>query len=305
MINENKYDNYSVEDDFESQYKHPPLPRYPLIAGFFKPLGNSSFIITILIVFVTVIVLQGFASFFLQSYHNVSMVRGHRNPAAFFILVWILVVSHIAAGLFEQSLSGDNKLSGLCEVDFSVSLKERMMNLLGWFARALCALFLAASPGGILLAGIKFIAGMAGTDLYQIPSFGNNAFSLILISEIIFLPAFLLSSLSNESDFNFWSKEVFLSIIQQGRFWLGFYLLTIAILLGWTNFDEILNDFVYNSGLNDRLTHSGLVSYGKIVISSGRAILGTFTLFLYLRLLGKLGWIIEEKINRSDNQETD
>lgn len=299
MMIENDTNNYE-EDDFESQYEHPPLPRSPLIAGFFKPLISPSFIITILIVFVIVAVLQGFASVFLQSYHNVSMVRGRHNPAALFILAWLIVVSHIAAEIFEQSLAGDNKLGGLCEVDFSISLKERIMNLFSWGARAMCAFFLAASPGGIFLAGSKIVTGLIGVELFQIPIFRNYGFYIILISEILFFPAFLLSSLSNDSGYDFWSKDVFRSVFRYRKIWSGFYFLSILIILAVWNFEAILNDLVSNSDLINRFTESGLVCYGKIVISSGRALLATFALFFYLRLLGKLGWIIEEKINHPD-----
>ncbi|MDR1053333.1 MAG: hypothetical protein LBL39_04080, partial [Planctomycetaceae bacterium] len=104
------------------------------------------------------------------------------------------------------------------------------------------------------------------------------------VSIVVFFPILFLSTIESNSPFLFFSKTIYGSLITCFEYWFLFYIWSFLLfamfifLPIWTMFYFLLSD-----------------TFGSILT----IIFWTILLMLYARLLGRLGWIIEERSNSS------
>ncbi len=280
---------------FSEKRKH----EYSVLSGYFKPGRTLSLLITVALVLLITASLQYLVVIYeFYQQEQVQMYAYRRGWwICSLILCWLLPVCRIGALIFECSLAGDNKLKGLYEFDWSISYNERLNELYDWIFRTVWLLLISSIPGVLLVFFVQIVSGGAKVNLTQM------AIGCLFVSVFIFMPVFLLSSLSNESNYDFISKEVFRSIKSAFSSWRDFYSAAILILFVFTASCLLFYGLIERCGFAKSVSGSEWTRGGNAVLVSGFTVLIVLALYFYLRLLGKLGWVIENKINESNDDE--
>jgi DNA-directed RNA polymerase subunit M/transcription elongation factor TFIIS len=108
------------------------------------------------------------------------------------------------------------------------------------------------------------------------------------VSIVVFFPILFLSTIESNSPFLFFSKTIYGSLITCFEYWFLFYIWSFLLFAMFIFFPIWSKHYLL---LSD--------AFGSILT----IIFWTILLILYARLLGRLGWIIEERSNNSSKKK--
>ncbi|MDO4586648.1 MAG: hypothetical protein Q4C95_05040 [Planctomycetia bacterium] len=251
--------------------ERPQLPDKPFWTHLFRPLLSPRFLVRVL-----VIVSMGLIPFYLAMQYYIHLQFGEiestKTLNVFFRAIWgdrvILFLFSFLWGIlsipnsfyvFEATANGDDQLEEGPEFSFIGGFGQ-----FAWF--------------GIII----LLSGLPWYFLFSPLGFGDFSF---LIGVIFLFPVFFLSCMETDSLFALLSKNVYRSFKKIKGFWIKFYFFSV-ILVAFSLFAATVLLLAVAKNTD---------SFWFVLFASVFAtFLFSITPMFYLRVLGRLAWIIQE-----------
>ncbi len=303
-------------------YRRAKLPKRPLTTGFFRPFAYYKFwqsVLTILFFGMLPALLfiyggpyayQVFGSF--AGEQILERLPGIGGMYLLFIvpgfvigLFWIALFASYLNDCFSATSAGDDLLDIL--PDYSAA------NGLYYAGRLFLTSFSAVLPGyalwlvlhSVLLFfhetqfsyGAMFspiISSYLNEEGVVVPWQMSPSFLiLVLVSHWFFYPIVYLSQCEAGEGFVPFTKNIFSSLSHIPRHWVGYYVLSlpIGLAIALLAFNYKNNGFFYSTYFFNEIHFLGLL------------LGGTFGAFLLFRLLGRLGWVVEDDTRKRQEKE--
>ena len=196
-----------------------------------------------------------------------------RSYAYFFLFAfvpWIFCAIPFLLQITEQTSDGDDKISDWPELS-----PIPMCCRFGWF----CLLVLTAGIPGY------FIFGLVGL--------GHFGFILTLF---VLFPVFYLSTADTDSFFCLLSKNILRGVKIAPRAWRNWYFLSFVL--------AIVTLLIFFVLVGEGIFHLHGVLY-MVILVAVCAVVVTFSVFLYFRLLGRLAWIVRDRLRKEEERSTE
>ncbi|MBQ9873426.1 MAG: hypothetical protein IJM30_03090 [Thermoguttaceae bacterium] len=206
-----------------------------------------------------------------------SCIWGDKIVLLLFCLVWGVFALPLLMHIFRETASGSDKFSEWPEYSF--------LGGLGQFAWILCLIGLGGLPGAVVfhLLGLNPSAGFA-------------------LSATCLLPIFYLSCLQADALFVLLTKDVAKSLKYVASSWGCFFAISYAFLFGTIGYVLFMLWFAVHDHVVGDVGEKQ--SLGKVALVALLLSLGlTWIPAIYLRLLGRLAWIIEDDIRERAQDE--
>ncbi len=182
--------------------------------------------------------------------------------------------------IFTETASGSDEFNEWPEYSF--------LGGLGQFLWILCLIFIGGLPGMILFS-----------LLHLTPTVGY-VFSTVLLT-----PIFYLSCMQADALFALLTKDVAKSLKRVWHSWLCFFGISYAMLFAAIAFSlttiwfAVYNHVSLNPGEYPGFPRLGKAAFVAAILSIGL----TYLPAIYLRVLGRLAWIIEDDVRKRDEEE--
>ncbi len=304
-------------------YRRASLPKWPLTTGFFRPFANYSFWQTFLTLLFfgllpTILFIYG-GPFAYRVFGNTGIdenaLTGLAEVGGRYMLCivpgfvigsyWIALFASYINSCFSATSAGDDVLdippdysyaNGLYLAGrlFLVSFSATLPGYAVWLVIHCVSLiyYNAELSYGMLFSPIT--KSFLNEDGAVIPGHMSLLFLVLgLISHWLFYPIVYLSQYESGEGFIPFSKNILSSLLHIPRVWIGFYILSlpIALALALLAFLYKINGFFYSTYFFNEIHFLGLL------------LGGTFGAFVLFRLLGRLGWVVEDVIRKHQEKE--
>ena len=181
---------------------------------------------------------------------------------AAFGLVWFVSWAVVGLAIMRETAEGNNRIENWAQLDIG-----------GWFSESLhiAAAFTMALAPGLLLGQGLIALDWLGPGWWLVAT--------CTLSVLFLFPVFLMANLETDSLINIASGPVFRSLFHAPRHWLGFFLISSALLvvaaIAWQ-----------------------LRRWGAVVPSflASLAIVGIS--LIYFRVMGRLTWVCQEETSQ-------
>lgn len=182
--------------------------------------------------------------------------------------------------VFTETASGSDEFNEWPEYSF--------LGGLGQFLWILCLIFIGGLPGLLLFS-----------LLHLNPTVGY------VCSTVLLTPIFYLSCMQADGLFVLITKDVALSLKRVKESWLCFFGISYALLFASIAFSLFMIWFAVDNHVTlNPGERPGFPSLGKSAFIAALMSIGmTFFPALYLRVLGRLAWIIEDDVRKRAEQE--
>lgn len=254
------------------------LPKHPFRDGFYRPLVAPRVIMRIFVMTCTAFIPFFFALKLFNSLLSRKYLEEGNKLVHFFSCLWddkvILFLFCVLWGafsipyilhIFGATAEGDDRMDEWPEYSFIGGLGQFL-----W------------------LAVLALLGGLPG---YLIGIIIGQPLIIFLISTLLLTPPFFLSCMEADSPFCLMTKTVAASYKNLGRFWIVFYFYSLGL-------------FLFAAGVNIVLL---LMLQGKetplvtcILVALLISLLMSVIPVIYLRLLGRLAWIIADDSRRRE-----
>ncbi|MDO5552461.1 MAG: hypothetical protein Q4G68_01750 [Planctomycetia bacterium] len=260
------------EDEFGFELKRSELPRHPFMTRIFSPFVSPGFILRLLLMTGMALV-----PFFLCTLLFTRMLDQHfiendwslcaylrclwedRVILTCFCFLWGVISIPFSLNVFSATSDGDDKIIDWPEYSFVGGMGQFLWMVL-----------------------IIMCAGIPGACLGQLLGSAQIGF----LGGVVFLtPVFFLSTMDADSPFVLVTGDVLASFTRVGRAWFNFYVISIVLFNLTLLIGVAALCAVHKSGN----TLGGVFTTSLII-----SLLLSIMPVLYLRFLGRLGWLIEE-----------
>ncbi len=270
-------------DDDAPHAERPELPERPLTSRLFTPFLTFGFalrfgIVALATAFLMTPCLYIFARLLSNSIsemtnadHNIgaffaffSCVWDNKFALFLFSLIWTALATPHYFQLWLETASGSDEVDDWGGFDFVTSV--------GGFLWLLCIITLAGIPGAALM-------GLVGLGSW----FG------LVVSSAVLTPFCLLSCIQSGGYFTIFSKDVALSVKKRAKLWLYLTCATVGLFIALLVFGGAA---LYRTiAVGEDSSVSWLTAFGASIVF---AVLSNFGAALYLRVLGRVAWVVDE-----------